>query len=560
MRPTTLVLLIVACTAWPACSRSPRSADAAGKPPTGPRPPVADVVRTTASTDAVDTRPADAGAAVDAAAEGGPAAAIPEPVAGPPLWLVVGNPELTGALEPLAERRRAEGFEVVVSADAPAKAIASAARRPAFVLLVGDDEEGCSTEPWCIPAPRRESYRWQAAQTRRFAADPLFGDLDGDLAPDVPVGRIPARTADEVAGLARRIVEYEGRAPAVSDLRLIGWGGSFDYGGVLDRLVSRMALALLTKEAPPWSGLRLTVGDPTHVLCGDPPAQPLVFSAALRRGGYLVLMMGHAWYDGFFALEDAAGVETWFRGSDAEALLSRGPPAPPAIVISCLAGDFTRSERVFAEEFLDAPGGPVAVVAATAESHPLTNYYSGLALLRELGRAHGRLGELWLAAQRAARDLYDPLVEWQLKDAEGSLEEDIDVGQLRRDQLLIYALLGDPATRLRLPGSLAAQVERTEGGWRWRVERPEGASRLEVGWRAARPLAAASTEGRSRNPRRAFQRYEAANEALEFEAVGSFAADDAWEGAFDRPGDLRFVAEGPAGLRATTARLQDGAP
>ena len=39
-----------------------------------------------------------------------------------------------------------------------------------------------------------------------------------------------------------------------------------------------------------------------------------------------------------------------------------------------------------------------------------------------------------------------------LKDVEGKLGAEIDVAKLRRAQLLMYVLLGDPATRLALPG------------------------------------------------------------------------------------------------------------
>ncbi len=130
----------------------------------------------------------------------------------------------------------------------------------------------------------------------------------------------------------------------------------------------------------------------------------------------------------------------------------------------------------------------MATLGATTESHPLTNYFSGACLLAALGGREKRLGTVWLGAQRQASHTRDFLMEMMLRDVEGSLEKEINVEKLRRDQVLMYALLGDPATRLRLPEPLEASVERTETGWRWRAKRPPGATRLEVGFREAREL------------------------------------------------------------------------
>ena len=55
----------------------------------------------------------------------------------------------------------------------------------------------------------------------------------------------------------------------------------------------------------------------------------------------------------------------------------------------------------------------------------------------------------------------DFMMEHLLKDAEGKLEDEISVGKLKRDQILMYALLGDPATHLRIPDLLEATVKRT---------------------------------------------------------------------------------------------------
>ena len=83
----------------------------------------------------------------------------------------------------------------------------------------GDDQADKQTQPWYLPAPRRKLYRWRAVQRKEFAADALLGDTDGDLVPDVLVGRIPARTAAQVKLVTSAVAAFEARQPGPNDLR-----------------------------------------------------------------------------------------------------------------------------------------------------------------------------------------------------------------------------------------------------------------------------------------------------------------------------------------------------
>ena len=64
------------------------------------------------------------------------------------------RPALAEPLKPLAEKRRGEGYEVIVSTKTVAEGLAQAGSRPDFLLLVGDDEPGQETAPWYLPAKR----------------------------------------------------------------------------------------------------------------------------------------------------------------------------------------------------------------------------------------------------------------------------------------------------------------------------------------------------------------------------------------------------------------------
>ena len=182
----------------------------------------------------------------------------------------------------------------------------------------------------------------------------------------------------------------------------------------------------------------------------------------------------------------------------------------------------------------------MAVVAATTESHPLANYYSCVCLLKAIGQHETRLGPLWLNVQREAKQSRNVLVESVLAAVEGKLEQRIDVAKLQRDQMLMYAILGDPATRLRLPEPLEASIEATKTGWRWKAKKPAGAVHLEVGYREPRTHLP-SWEGLRAGEKKATQASEAANAVFAFTPLPSPPDDGPWQGNVERSGWIRLV-------------------
>ena len=67
-----------------------------------------------------------------------------------------------------------------------------------------------------------------------------------------------------------------------------------------------------------------------------------------------------------------------------------------------VSGNFT-AKPCQAKSLLFLPGGPVATIGATTESHPLTNYFSGACLLTALGGQEKQLGTIWLNAQKKGK-------------------------------------------------------------------------------------------------------------------------------------------------------------
>jgi hypothetical protein len=459
------------------------------------------------------------------------------------------------AITPLAARRREDGFRAVVSTEPPGKALAGLEGRPRYILLVGDDvASGDGDTPWRVPARRTKLYRWRAAQREEFVSDAAWGDFDGDLVPEAPVGRIPARTVGHVRRAIDKILAYERRAPAAADLRFAILAGAPGYDATVNRLAMGMFPALVRRNAPAWSRPWLLVGEAGHALCGWPPDQVARFCGEMQRGAALACMMGHASADSFFSMS-FRGETIEFTARKVQRILGKGKPSPPLIILACGCGDFTGRDDCLAESLLWMPGGPVAAVAATTESHPLTNYFSGTQLLRAAGSGHTRLGSLWLDAQKRAMKQRDFLIERLLRDVEGKLDDAIDVAKLRRDQMLMYALLGDPATRLKLPQKLPINVERGPAGWRWTAAKPKGAVRLLVGFRPAGGGLPPALEAVEKTAAR--RRLAAANAAFGFRPVVSLDATVQWKGTFrnETAGTLRFVALDASSIHAASVRL-----
>jgi hypothetical protein len=278
-----------------------------------------------------------------------------------------------------------------------------------------------------------------------------------------------------------------------------------------------------------------------------------MFTGQLKQGGVMAVLMGHGSSDHFFSMVfQDKGVE--YVAAHFEDALATGKPGPPTVIIACDTGDFTMDENCLCESLLLTRGGPVAAVGATTESHPLPNYFSGLCLLRTLSGDDRRLGTMWLAAQREAMKTRDFIIERMLVDIEGKLEEKMNVAKLRRNQILMYALLGDPATRLRLPDKLDGKIERLDEGWRWQVNKPKDATKLYVGFRPAGrdfPMADLPLQKNA-----ARKRFEQANATFGFEQLAKLAADKAWKGTINREGTLRLVAVGRKHIYAIAFKLE----
>jgi hypothetical protein len=478
----------------------------------------------------------------------------PAAQAGKPLWMAVGPAPLLEAIEPLAAHRRAEGMETHLSTLPPAEAIAQAPRPPDFLVLVGDDAPRAEKMSWYVPSVRRPFHGWQGNHRPDFASDFAWAGLDDHGVPNVPTGRLPARTPAEAALLAKKILAWE-KQP-IGSLSLPMWAGDPLYAPEYTERFMSFLFGQVQRNGPAWLEPWVLSGDAKHSLAGPFGRQAQLFDDRTARGAIFTGMIGHGLPQSFLSLR-LGPIKLGYDVKDARALID-GPPRPPHVIFACQAGKFTLpNDRCLAEELVLAPAGPVLCIAATEDSHPLPNFYTATSLLQKVKSmtGAGRFGSLWLDAQRAARRRNDPLYELLLRDAEGRLKKGrADVELIKTDQAALYAIIGDPATHVYMPQKLEAKTVKTEQGWSWEVTPPPGAVRLRVERRASAPAFPPRPPGADDTLLTGL--FETASALLKFQPIATLAAGEPWRGQLAEPSILRLIADTATGVYVAGFDLQ----
>jgi len=334
--------------------------------------------------------------------------------------LIIGPPDLLVAVGPLAEWRRAQGLaveaidvqdiydEFAFGAKDPAvirgflrRAHERWTRAPRFVLLVGDASFD-ARDRLGLGASDRMPTKYIDTAFLETASDDWFADFDEDGVPEMAIGRLPARDADEAAAMAAKIIAYD-QAPGTWTRRALFVAGSdrqFDFPGT-----TRSAEALLS---PAWTSL--------EAFLNQGPSARDELLRAIEEGTGLVYYMGHGsveiWQDGLVSSRDARALENGIR-------------LPLVIPLTCLNGFFhDLYTECLAEAFLRAEGGGAAAVwASSGLTSPPEQEILGRTFLEALlGDASATIGQ---AAARAKAAVADP--------------------DVRRT----WILFGDPATRIR---------------------------------------------------------------------------------------------------------------
>lgn len=342
-------------------------------------------------------------------------------------YVIVTRGDLVQAASGLANLRSADGLRVAVEAvedvldafgggfndPAALRGFLEHARRrwnpaPRYVVLLGPGSYdyrdllglgGSPVPPLMVPTAQG-----------LFASDAALGDLEGeDGVPEVAVGRVAVRSAEELAAYVRKLAAYEG-------------AGAEDW--------SRRALLLADDPEPAGEfhadSERLSPGlegfDLERLYFGGGSADALRqdLIARLSEG---VAVVGYTGHGGL----DRLATEGLLTSADVPGLAS-GDRTPFLAALTCVINRFEVPGLAPLGDQLvrHAGGGAAAVWAPTGLSDHNQARELGQAFFRERGEA--RLGD------RIARALSEFA-------ARGGA----------RDVASVYTLLGDPALRLRWP-------------------------------------------------------------------------------------------------------------
>jgi hypothetical protein len=324
-----------------------------------------------------------------------------------------------------------------------------------FVLLAGDFDE--------VPTfyLRKGAYEHHSAKEHQnpyaitreehatFPSDDPYATL-ADLPPAgsrrLAVGRIPARTTDEMDAFVRKIVAYETAPLAHADQtwrrRVTLYAGDPYFGEMADQLVQTVAEGILDHDMSYDYDLRLTFAKDSSPYAYGFDRIERKFVSDLDDGAIVAAYVGHGAVTRFAPAEYRGRAYEVGTADDAAALrIAAGKPV--FFSIACDTGAFDRPGGLpsLAERMILNPDGPVAVFASSRESHPYPNALYGQQIIRHFVNQHPpTVGEGILAVK-------DSMVGDSIPVAELLLGDNIDA--LKAEHVALYNLFGDPATTLR---------------------------------------------------------------------------------------------------------------
>jgi hypothetical protein len=257
---------------------------------------------------------------------------------------------------------------------------------PRFLLLVGD----ATFDPRnYLGLGDFDFLPTKLVDTRllQTASDDWFVEADGETVPEIPVGRLPVRTAAEAETVVSKIMDHEqgswARALGKNVLLVADRNDGFDF-----EAASAQIKALLPGDVHVSEVLRGQTDDATasSMLLGK-----------LNEGQALVNYLGHG------------SVELW-RGnlltSEEARTLTNGSRLPFVAAMTCLNGYFQDlyTESLAEAMLLSPQGGAVAVWASSGLTEPGEQAEMDLELIRQVFGNSQTLGEATVAAKKAVTD------------------------------------------------------------------------------------------------------------------------------------------------------------
>lgn len=307
--------------------------------------------------------------------------------------------------------------------------------KPSYAVLAGEgtyDYKGTMGAGDCLLPPMLVSTPWGL-----FASDNWFVDFDDDQVPEIPIGRLPAKSAVELTVMVDKIIAYEAVEEGVWQKKVLMLADDRDTGGnfagASDSLAHRVPEGYSIDKAYLGEGSTADVRG--------------VLMRSLNNGAAFMSYFGHSGLDrmaneGLLTVGDVA-------------TLSNGGKLPVLTSMSCMMGRFAiPGYDSLAEELILKDGGgciavwtPVGMSYNTLSRVLAEKFYEAV-----FDGGEGVLGDAMLVSMR------------------GYAAQNIELGPLSS-----YGLLGDPALRMTGRPRKAYSVNLARDRWleEWLTELSE---------------------------------------------------------------------------------------
>lgn len=275
------------------------------------------------------------------------------------------------------------------------------------VLIVGDgapllDQGPAPDDPLgsaldAIPAPRVPAkVIGRFGYETHIASDNWYADLDGDSFPDVPIGRIPARTVRQAEDAVAKILYYEQVAPSGPWQRRAALiAGMAGFSPILDNVITNATRQILAGAMPDEYDWTLVQADWRSPYCPDPSLFRYTVLDELNKGPLFWVYMGHGLHQELDRLVTPHGSYKIMELGDLQ-YVRCAAGLPIMIFCACYTGAYDSTEMSIAEEFVLKPNGPIAAIAASRTSMPYGMGVFGIELLEEVFHREDAPGALTL--------------------------------------------------------------------------------------------------------------------------------------------------------------------
>lgn len=373
-------------------------------------------------------------------------------------WLVVASPALANDLDALCDLRAKTYKVAIVQADDVAakfgkgpEGIAALAKKvaPKFLLLAGDVD----TVPTFV---RKSEYL-----SDRFATDP---DLATDYLYGPATGRFPARNAGELRAMVEKTVEYETTlAGGRWEKKISMVMGEGNFGAMIDDILERQLTTVVSGKIPPGYDLEAAYAKPTSKYCYFPPKFGSNAVRMLNDGALFYAYVGHGYRTGF---DDVRYKDDLFPIFDEKAVKDVDVKAglPIMVVIACSTGEYdSTSGDCIGEMLYKRRRGPVAFIGGSRVTQPYGNgLFSHKLVERVFADGTRTLGEALWEAKAAVVAKDTSALRLQADAIASTIQGPQALEPMRKDVILQYNLLGDPALKIRRP---ADEIELTARGF-----------------------------------------------------------------------------------------------